>query len=63
MLHEAAFGEDTPLGASIYNYNLNKLSVDDIMQYRMHNYNAHNVTGAAQTSSPLDYTLPDFSTI
>ena len=46
MLHEAAFGEDTPLGASIYNYNLNKLSADDIMQYRMHNYNAHNVTGA-----------------
>ena len=46
MLHEAAFGEDSPLGASIYNYNLNKISAEDIMGFRMSNYNAHNITGA-----------------
>ena len=49
MLHEAAYGEDSPLGGSLYAYNLNKLTAEDIMQYRSHNYNANNVTGKTDT--------------
>lgn len=45
MLHEAAYGEDSPLGASMYAYNLNKLTAEDIMIFRQMNYNAHNITG------------------
>jgi hypothetical protein len=45
MLHEAAFGEDSPLGGSLYAYNLNKLSVKDIMIFRRRNYNVGNLTG------------------
>ena len=46
MLHEAAYGEDSPLGASMYAYNLNKLTAEDIMIFRQMNYNAHNITGS-----------------
>jgi hypothetical protein len=45
MLHEAAYGEDSPLGSSMYNFNLNKLTAEDIMIFRQQNYNANNITG------------------
>jgi hypothetical protein len=45
MLHEAAYGEDSPLGSSMYNSNLNKLTAEDIMIFRQQNYNANNITG------------------
>lgn len=41
LLHEAAFGEASALGSSIYAPNLKKLSVSDVLQYRA----AHFVQG------------------
>jgi hypothetical protein len=45
MLHEAAYGEGSPLGSSTFAVNLNKLSAEDVMSYRAHTYNGNNVTG------------------
>ena len=53
MLHEAAYGEDSPLGGSVYAYNLNKLNTADIQAFRLRLYNGNNLTGETDALSTL----------
>jgi predicted Zn-dependent peptidase len=53
MLHEAAYGEDSPLGASKYAVTLDKLSVMDIMAYRKANYDVTSMTVSSSGGVPL----------
>lgn len=46
LLQEAAFGEATPLGSSIYAPNLKKLAVADVLQYRASHFVQSNVVVA-----------------
>ena len=47
MLHDAAFGESTPLGASLYAGNLDKLCTDEVMAFRKAHFTAPRITVAA----------------
>ena len=47
MLHDAAFGESTPLGASLYAGNLDKLCADEVMAFRKAHFTAPRITVAA----------------
>lgn len=44
MLHEAAFGEVSTLGAPIFATNLGKLAISDVMDYRTKHFVSENVT-------------------
>ena len=47
MVFEAAYGEGTPLGGSVYSHNLEKLSAADVLAYRSRNFTAGNLVIAA----------------
>eukprot|EP01034_Spumella_vulgaris_P029253 gene29254-36271_t len=47
LLHEAAFGEDSPLGGSIYPQNVDRLEHDQIIAYRNKHFVADNLVVAA----------------
>ena len=47
MLHDASFGESTPLGASLYASNLDKLCTDEVMAFRKAHFTAPRITVAA----------------
>ena len=47
LLHDAAFGESTPLGASTYASKLDKLCQDEVMAYRHAHFTAPRMTVAA----------------
>ncbi len=47
LLHDAAFGEGTPLGASAYASTLDKLCQDEVMAYRQAHFTAPRITVAA----------------
>lgn len=44
MLHEAAYGDGTPMGSSLYASDLKKLDVGDVMEYRLRNFKTNNLT-------------------
>lgn len=44
MLHEAAYGDGTPMGSSLYASDLKKLDVGDVMEYRLRNFKTDNLT-------------------
>jgi predicted Zn-dependent peptidase len=54
LLHEAAYGDGTPMGSSLYASDLKKLDVGDVMEYRLRNFKTNNLTvlanGLALTS-------------
>lgn len=43
LLHEAAYGDGTPMGSSMYSSDLKKLDVGDVMEYRMRNFKTNNL--------------------
>lgn len=47
LLHDAAFGECTPLGASVYASTLDKLCQDEVMAFRRAHFTAPRITVAA----------------
>jgi len=47
LLHDAAFGENTPLGGSLYAANLDKLDVDAVLAFRAAHFTAPRITVAA----------------
>lgn len=47
LLHEAAYGETSPLGASIFALNTGKICIDSVLAYRRAQFVAGNVTVAA----------------
>lgn len=54
LLHEAAFGEESTLGASMYSLNLDKLSISDVLAYRATNFVSGNVVISASGISSKD---------
>lgn len=44
MLHEAAYGDGTPMGSSLFASDLKKLDVGDVMEYRLRNFKTNNLT-------------------
>ena len=61
MLHEAAYGEGSPLGSSTFALNMNTLSAEDVMSYRAHTYNGNNVTGTDCSITNYPYPYPTFT--
>ena len=43
LLHETAFGETSPLGASVYNLNLDNLTTESILEYRANHFLRNNL--------------------
>jgi predicted Zn-dependent peptidase len=43
LIHETAFGETSPLGASFYNLNLDHLSTDSVLEYRANHFLRNNL--------------------
>lgn len=44
LLHEAAYGDGTPMGSSLFANDLKKLDVGDVMEYRLRNFKTNNLT-------------------
>jgi len=61
MLHEAAFGETSSLGASLYAPNLSKLSIADVLDYRRTYFTPSNivVTGNGISTAALKALLDE----
>ena len=47
LLHEAAFGEATPMGSSQFADNLSNLTPESVLSYRQHQYTANNLVIAS----------------
>jgi predicted Zn-dependent peptidase len=47
LLHEAAFGEATPLGGSLYAEDLEALDIDDVLAFRSAHFTSGNLTVTA----------------
>jgi predicted Zn-dependent peptidase len=43
LLHEAAYGDGTPMGSSLFASDLKKLDVGDVMEYRLRNFKTNNL--------------------
>ena len=50
-MHEASFGESTPLGGSVYAANLNSLLASDVLHFRNTNFTADNLCVAVHGGS------------
>lgn len=44
LLHEAAYGDGTPMGSSLFASDLKKLDVGDVMEYRLRNFRTNNLS-------------------
>lgn len=51
MLHEASFGENTPLGGSMYSSSLDSLAASDVLHYRNTHFTAENMSVAVHGGS------------
>lgn len=64
LLHEAAYGDGTPLGSSLFASDLKKLDVDAVMEFRLRNFKASNLVIAGEglalsaLQSSLSHYLP-----
>jgi hypothetical protein len=54
MTFEAAYGEGTPMGGSVFSHNLQSLCVDDVLAFRSRNFTAGNLVIAADGVSMID---------
>ena len=48
LLHEAAFGEESPMGASFFSGDLASLAISEVQSYRRDNFVPHNIVIATQ---------------